>query len=177
MLNHRLKNYVATAGLLVMIPCLCSVAKAQSSTPDAAALIEALKEKGSTRGYDPATSDASGEAAKRRKIIQSLQRNETRGLSVEEHGAASPPLEDTVSDREVDDAILSRPSSDIEIYFDYDSAAVTDKAKPSLGALGKSLRSDELKGQTFILAGHTDAAGGNDYNQDHSRRRALAVKQ
>jgi outer membrane protein OmpA-like peptidoglycan-associated protein len=33
-----------------------------------------------------------------------------------------------------------------------------------------------LKGSTFIVAGHTDAAGGESYNQDLSERRADAIK-
>jgi outer membrane protein OmpA-like peptidoglycan-associated protein len=32
------------------------------------------------------------------------------------------------------------------------------------------------EGETFILAGHTDASGSREYNQVLSERRALAVK-
>ena len=34
----------------------------------------------------------------------------------------------------------------------------------------------DLKGSTFVVAGHTDAAGGESYNQDLSERRADAIK-
>ena len=43
-------------------------------------------------------------------------------------------------------------------------------------ALGRALANPDLKGSTFILAGHTDAAGGDAYNQDLSERRADAIK-
>src|SRR6267378_5776512 len=33
-----------------------------------------------------------------------------------------------------------------------------------------------LKGSTFVVAGHTDAAGGEAYNQDLSERRADSIK-
>jgi outer membrane protein OmpA-like peptidoglycan-associated protein len=33
-----------------------------------------------------------------------------------------------------------------------------------------------LKGSTFVLAGHTDAVGGEDFNLDLSNRRADSVK-
>ena len=33
-----------------------------------------------------------------------------------------------------------------------------------------------MKGSTFIVAGHTDAAGGDAYNQDLSERRADSIK-
>ena len=43
-------------------------------------------------------------------------------------------------------------------------------------ALGKALTNPELKGTTFVLAGHTDAKGGDSYNQDLSERRADSLK-
>ena len=43
-------------------------------------------------------------------------------------------------------------------------------------ALGKALSNPDLKGSTFIVAGHTDAAGGESYNQELSERRADSIK-
>ena len=43
-------------------------------------------------------------------------------------------------------------------------------------ALGRALTNADLKGSTFVVAGHTDAAGGEGYNQDLSERRADAIK-
>ena len=43
-------------------------------------------------------------------------------------------------------------------------------------ALGRALANPELKGSTFIVAGHTDAAGSDTYNQDLSERRADSIK-
>jgi len=42
--------------------------------------------------------------------------------------------------------------------------------------LGEALTSPDLKGRTFIVAGHTDAKGSDTYNQGLSERRADAVK-
>ena len=42
--------------------------------------------------------------------------------------------------------------------------------------LGRALTNADLKGSTFLLAGHTDAAGGDTYNQDLSERRADSIK-
>jgi hypothetical protein len=39
---------------------------------------------------------------------------------------------------------------------------------PSVEALGKALSNPNLKASTFVVAGHTDAAGGEGYNQDLS---------
>ncbi len=47
---------------------------------------------------------------------------------------------------------------------------------PSVQALGRALSNAELKGSTFVVAGHTDAAGGEAYNKELSERRADAIK-
>lgn len=69
-----------------------------------------------------------------------------------------------------------RPSVDVEIYFDYNSAEVTPKAEPQLNNLGKALTSAGLAGSVVMLGGHTDAKGGDGYNQGLSERRAATVK-
>jgi outer membrane protein OmpA-like peptidoglycan-associated protein len=69
-----------------------------------------------------------------------------------------------------------KPKIDLEITFDYDSANISSKAQPAVQALGKALTSADLKGSTFVVAGHTDAKGGEAYNQDLSERRADAIK-
>jgi outer membrane protein OmpA-like peptidoglycan-associated protein len=69
-----------------------------------------------------------------------------------------------------------RPSVDIEINFPFSSADVGSAAVPAVTALGRALSSPELKGATFLVAGHTDAVGSYATNQDLSERRAEAVK-
>jgi outer membrane protein OmpA-like peptidoglycan-associated protein len=68
------------------------------------------------------------------------------------------------------------PAIDLAVYFDFDSAEITDKAKATLDPLSRALQSPSLKGATIVLAGFTDAAGKFDYNKDLSQRRATAVK-
>ena len=43
-------------------------------------------------------------------------------------------------------------------------------------ALGKALSDPSLNGSTFVVEGHTDAVGGEAYNQDLSERRADSIK-
>ena len=69
-----------------------------------------------------------------------------------------------------------KPKIDLEITFDYNSADISAKSLPSVQALGKALTNPDLKGSTFVVAGHTDAAGGDAYNQDLSERRADSIK-
>jgi outer membrane protein OmpA-like peptidoglycan-associated protein len=67
-------------------------------------------------------------------------------------------------------------SVDMEIYFAYNSAALEQEAFPALIALGQALSDQRLAGGTFVIAGHTDATGGDYYNQTLSERRAWSVK-
>jgi outer membrane protein OmpA-like peptidoglycan-associated protein len=69
-----------------------------------------------------------------------------------------------------------KPSIDLEINFEYNSANIAASAMSQVAALGQALSSADLKGNTFIVAGHTDAKGGEVYNQGLSERRAEAVK-
>jgi outer membrane protein OmpA-like peptidoglycan-associated protein len=95
-----------------------------------------------------------------------------------EHSARNRPTRSlTTAER---DQIVSiaqkRPSIDLEVNFEYNSDAIGSKATPQVTALGQALSSADLKGITFIVAGHTDGKGGDAYNQGLSERRADAVK-
>ena len=68
------------------------------------------------------------------------------------------------------------PSIDLEILFDYNSAAISAQSMPDIVKLGQALTSEQLHGFTFLVAGHTDAKGTDEYNQNLSQQRALAVK-
>lgn len=106
---------------------------------------------------EPAANPAEG------KFVDSLRNRSTRSLSMGE--------------REQIAAIAqTRPAIDLEIGFDYNSAAISRKSQPAVQALGKALSSTDLKGSTFVVAGYTDAVGSDAFNQDLSERRADAIK-
>lgn len=97
------------------------------------------------------------------KLIQSVRGRATRSLSSTER-------------EEIASAAKDKPNIDLEITFDYNSADISAKSLPSVQALGRALTSPDLKGSTFVVAGHTDAAGGEAYNQELSERRADSIK-
>jgi outer membrane protein OmpA-like peptidoglycan-associated protein len=121
-----------------------------------------------------------------------------RGLSLDRPPAqetaappAAPPAEDTflqsvrgraprsfspAEREEIATVAQAKPNIDLEITFDYDSANISQKSLRSVQALGRALTSPGLKGATFVVAGHTDAAGTDAYNQDLSERRADSIK-
>jgi outer membrane protein OmpA-like peptidoglycan-associated protein len=97
------------------------------------------------------------------KFVQTIRGRTTRSLSTTER-------------EEIATIAKTKPNIDLEITFDYNSADISQKSMPSVQALGRALTSPDLKGSTFIVAGHTDAAGGEAYNQDLSERRADSIK-
>ena len=109
---------------------------------------------------DPAAAAA---AAAEGRLLQNIRGRATRSLSASEREEISAIAKD-------------KPNIDLEITFDYNSANISTKSLPSVQALGKALTNPDLKGSTFVVAGHTDAAGGEAYNQDLSERRADSIK-
>src|SRR6185295_7698876 len=63
-------------------------------------------------------------------------------------------------------------SIDLYVNFSYNSADLTSDARITLDRLGTALSDGRLQGFTFLIAGHTDAKGGDEYNQKLSQRRA-----
>jgi outer membrane protein OmpA-like peptidoglycan-associated protein len=102
-------------------------------------------------------------SAEEGRFVQKIRGRSTRSLSASER-------------EEIASLAKDKPNIDLEITFDYNSAEISAKSLASVQALGKALSSADLKGSTFIVAGHTDAAGSEGYNQDLSERRADSIK-
>jgi len=71
----------------------------------------------------------------------------------------------------------SKPAIDLEVNFDFNSAAITSKAEPQLDELGAALSDPQLKSATISINGHTDGVGGDAFNKKLSERRAAMIKQ
>ena len=116
-----------------------------------------------TRGLSAGPQTSPAASAAEGKFVQTVRGRTTRSLSVSER-------------EEIAAIVKDKPKIDLEINFDYNSADISAKSLPSVQALGRALTNNDLKGSTFVVAGHTDAAGGEGYNQDLSERRADAIK-
>jgi outer membrane protein OmpA-like peptidoglycan-associated protein len=70
-----------------------------------------------------------------------------------------------------------KPASnfDLVVNFEYNSATLTKAARDNLGEFAKALKDPRLTASSFVVEGHTDGKGGDDYNLDLSTRRANAV--
>jgi outer membrane protein OmpA-like peptidoglycan-associated protein len=161
------RNLTAILSLLTISAALSfGVARAVAAedvTEDQIVRALAPAKKPLTRGLsagpqaDPAVAAAEG------RFVQTIRGRATRSLSVTER-------------EEIATIAKDMPNIDLEINFDYNSADIGAKSLPSVQSLGKALTNADLKGSTFIVAGHTDAAGGGAYNQDLSERRADSIK-
>src|SRR5687767_7352445 len=125
-------------------------------------ILKALTPKRLTRSLSASPADAA-KAAEEQKFVNQIRNRTTRSLSSGER-------------EQIAEIAKEKPSIDLEITFDYNSANISQKALPAVAALGKALTNPDLKGTTFVLAGHTDATGGDTYNQELSERRADALK-
>ncbi len=72
---------------------------------------------------------------------------------------------------------VAKPSVgfDLVVNFEYNSDTLTSAAKSNLDEFAKALRDPRLERMSFLVEGHTDAKGGDDFNLDLSARRANSV--
>jgi outer membrane protein OmpA-like peptidoglycan-associated protein len=133
-------------------------------TVSADQILGALKPKPATRGLSAAAPQVDT-AAKAKEIgfVNTLRNRTTRSLSLGER-------------QEIAELAATKPKIDLEIRFDYNSAEISKSSIAAVQELGKALSNAELKGSTFVVAGHTDAIGSEAYNQDLSERRADTIK-
>jgi outer membrane protein OmpA-like peptidoglycan-associated protein len=69
------------------------------------------------------------------------------------------------------------PRLDFSISFGFDSAEIDQESYRTLDTLAGALKSNDLQKSRFLINGHTDSKGAEDYNQELSQRRANAVVQ
>ena len=139
------------------------LAFAGDTTVSADQILNALKPKPVTRGLSTGPQVDTAALAKETSFVDKLRNRKTRSLSLGER-------------EEIAEIAAAKPKIDLEIHFDYNSADISKTSMPAAQELGKALSNAGLKGSTFVVAGHTDAIGGEAYNQDLSERRADTIK-
>jgi outer membrane protein OmpA-like peptidoglycan-associated protein len=125
-------------------------------------IVNALQPKPLTRGLSQPRPDPAA-AAQQAQFLDQVRNRRTRSLSSGERD-------------QISEIAAAKPQIDLEINFDYNSADISKASLPNVQALGRALSNPALKGSTFVVAGHTDAVGGDGYNQDLSERRADSIK-
>jgi outer membrane protein OmpA-like peptidoglycan-associated protein len=142
-----------------------TLGSASAGEVSATDILNALKPKGATRSLSAPASASANKAlsTEDQRFLDSIRAKRTRSLSAPER-------------ERVASIAQTRQSIDLDITFEYNSANITRKAMNQVQELGKALSDPSMKGTVFLVAGHTDAKGGDDYNQGLSERRAEAIK-
>lgn len=153
-----------TVALGAALSMTAGLALAGDAVISADQISKALQPKPLTRGLSAGGQQVDTAAqAKESKFVNSLRNRPSRSLSLGER-------------EEVAQLAANKPKIDLEIHFDYNSAEISKKSVQAVQELGKALSEPSLRGSTFVVAGHTDAIGGEEYNQGLSERRADTIK-
>ena len=159
----RLSGITAIA-LGAALSMTAGLALAGDNVISADQIAKALQPKPLTRGLSAGAQQVDTAArAKETTFVNSLRNRPTRSLSLGER-------------EEVAQLAATKPKIDLEIHFDYNSAEINKASMQAVQELGKALTDPSLKGSTFVVAGHTDAIGGEEFNQGLSERRADTIK-
>jgi outer membrane protein OmpA-like peptidoglycan-associated protein len=137
-------------------------------TVSADQILNALRPKSVTRGLSvvgPTAAPQVDPAVQARQVgfLASVRNRKTRSLSLGER-------------EQIAEIAATKPKIDLEIQFDYNSADISKTSMGAVQELGKALADPNLKGSTFVVAGHTDGIGGESFNQGLSERRADTIK-
>jgi outer membrane protein OmpA-like peptidoglycan-associated protein len=159
---HRL-SATAAVTLGAALSMTAGLAFAGDNNVSADQIVNALQVKPLTRGLSVGPQADPAVKAKEIGFIATLRNRKTRSLSLGER-------------EEIAEIASTKPNIDLDIQFDYNSDKITTTSMPSVQALGQALSNANLKGSTFVVAGHTDAIGGEEYNQGLSERRADTIK-
>ena len=159
----RIFTLMIASGMTLGLLPVAALAEDAGSTEDMVRSLKSAPVKRLTRGIGQPPADPD--------LIRS------RGLVIEV--AKKKVEEQTHEDRKELAKIVEKhklPTIDLTIYFEYNSAHITPASIPTLIKLGRALTDKELKEGTFLVGGHTDARGSDDYNLSLSQRRAMSVK-
>ena len=151
---------IALGGVLLMT---AGTALAADDNVSADQIVNALQPKTLTRSLSADRPDPSVQT-REDSFINSVRNRNTRSLSLGERD-------------QIAEIAATRPKIDLDIQFEYNSAKISRASLPAVQELGKALSNPAFKGSSFVVAGYTDAIGGEAFNQDLSERRADTIKQ
>lgn len=113
------------------------------------------------------------------EITEAFKKQKTRGLVIVPSGGAAA---DSTSEETATVAAAAEEYSpvdrqtqiNVQIAFDFDSAALRDDQAPKLANMCASMK--QMQGTVFQIIGHTDSAGSAAYNERLSLLRAQEVR-
>jgi flagellar motor protein MotB len=106
-------------------------------------MVKALKPKAKVRAF---TLDQMARESRQNDVVVSLQREKTRGITIEEKDEIAAVIEEG-----------NLPEVDLDVFFATDSTEISAEAAPVLETLGAALNDAQLKSSVFLVAGYADA--------------------
>ncbi len=113
-------------------------------------------------------------------IANAFKKQKTRGLVIVPSNQATANENSAAAEQGQTTAVTSYSAVEksdqvnIQIAFDFDSAALREDQKPKLAALCQAMKSVDV--EVFQVIGHTDSSGKASYNERLSLLRAQEVK-
>lgn len=113
------------------------------------------------------------------QMAEKFKKQKTRGLviatpSVNSDSSGSTETTTAAAVEQIASAVPKEEQVNVNVTFDFDSAALRADQKPKLVQLCSALKAADV--QKIRILGHTDAAGSVEYNERLSRLRAEEVK-
>lgn len=127
----------------------------------------------------PAAHAQSSDQMSAAEMTDAFNKQKTRGLVIVPSGqqTATDDTEETATVAAAASeytAVAKEDQVNLQIGFDFDSAALREDQKPVLASLCKAMKAVDVS--VFQIIGHTDSAGSANYNEKLSLLRAQEVK-
>ena len=129
----------------------------------------------------PLTAAAQGNTADQmtsEELETLFNKQKTRGLVLAPTGDPDSDTSEAAAETAAADQtyveLAPEDQVNVQIRFDFDSAALRNDQKPKLATLCQVMKTADI--QLFRIVGHTDAAGSASYNESLSLLRAQEVK-
>lgn len=125
----------------------------------------------------PAFSQSAGTDMTAEEIAEAFKKQKTRGLVIVPSSKAADAVEETAvtaAAAEEYNEVDRDAQVNIQISFDFDSAALRADQKPKLAALCEAMKALDVA--VYQVIGHTDSSGKASYNERLSLLRAEEVK-
>lgn len=111
------------------------------------------------------------------EMAENFKKQKTRGLTIATPQATTTETATTAAvatTEEVATAVPKDEQVNVNVSFDFDSAALREDQKPKLIGLCNALKAADV--QMVRILGHTDSSGSASYNERLSKLRAEEVK-
>ena len=120
--------------------------------------------------------ESSGFAETSHQIIEQLSKDQK--LEAKSRGLKRKSTDEADANTSTNTSANANPAAvNLAIQFQTNSATLRTESKPLLKELALAANSLALSNQRFIVIGHTDSHGSEDYNLQLSRRRAESVRE